>query len=144
MQGLQLWEPRCKYHWRLQLPGPAAAEPGRFDGLVELFPAAEGLVREAPPETGGYTMLFEEYAKHQRASPTRVGERPIVDSLDAFVARFEEQCPDVLPRLQQVRCPRNCGWFVAGGAVLRAAERAARRGRRRRSTPSRCTVHRRR
>ena len=92
------------------------APPGLFDGLVEVFPAAEGLVREEP--SGRYTTLFAEYAKLE--NHISVGQRPIVDHHDAFVARFSTLYPNVLSRLQLVEETRGCGWFLAGGAVLRA------------------------
>ena len=88
-----------------------------MEGLVELFPAAEGLVREAARST--YTMLFEGYAK-TLGSPSPMGERPIVATEAHFLERFNARHRDVLSRLREVRSTPSCGWFVAGGSVLGA------------------------
>ena len=88
-----------------------------MEGLLELFPAAEGLVREAAPSN--YTMLFEDYAK-TLGSPSPMGERPIVATEAHFLERFNARHRDVLSRLREVRSTRSCGWFVAGGSVLGA------------------------
>ena len=88
-----------------------------MEGLIELFPAAEGLVREAAPSN--YTMLFEDYAK-TLGSPSPMGERPIVATEAHFIERFNARHRDVLSRLREVRSTRSCGWFVAGGSVLGA------------------------
>ena len=95
---------------------PRVARRGLFDGLVEVFPAAEGLVREEP--SCPYTTLFAEYAKLE--NHISVGQRPIVDNHDAFVARFTTLYPNILSRLQGVHETEGCGWFLGGGAVLRA------------------------
>ena len=88
-----------------------------MEGLVEFFPAAEGLVREAA--RSNYTMLFQGYAK-TLCSPSPMGERPIVATEAHFLERFNARHRDVLSRLREVRSTRSCGWFVAGGSVLGA------------------------
>ena len=97
-------------------PGPGLG-PGLVEGLFELFPAAEALVRE--PARGNYTMLFESYAQ-SLGSPSAMGERPIVASEAQFLERFNSRHRDVLSRLREVRNTCSCGWFVAGGSVLGA------------------------
>ena len=99
-------------------PGPGLG-PGLVEGLFELFPAAEGLVRE--PARGNYTMLFESYAQNL-GSPSPMGVRPIVASEAQFLERFNSRHRDVLSRLREVRNTCSCGWFVAGGSVLGALQ----------------------
>ena len=99
-------------------PGPGLGT-GLVEGLFELFPAAEALVRE--PARGNYTMLFESYAQ-SLGSPSAMGERPIVASEAQFLERFNSRHRDVLSRLREVRNTCSCGWFVAGGSVLGALQ----------------------
>jgi hypothetical protein len=72
-----------------------------------------------------YPLLFERYAAsasgQEKDSPdSKAWASAIVESVEAFERRFERTHPNLLGRLRSVECPPDCGWFLAGGAILRS------------------------
>jgi hypothetical protein len=123
-------ENRLRALFFAQRDDPAITE--LHTGLIDLFSvysAVHPLLRKGQEST--YPLLMRGWAPP--FPHAAVGVSPIVSRLEAFVERLERfymrpappwaptrQDPNIVRRILSVESTPECGWFIAGGCVLRA------------------------
>jgi hypothetical protein len=97
-------------------------------GLVDVFGSGSAVLAARPPK---YAYLLENL--NPRCGSSAGGQSLIATTLESFRSRFDKAYPGLVQNLNDAVAesgvptsgPSLCGWFVAGGAALRALQTRA-------------------